>query len=624
MVLAQADPPSGGAPISEVIAATAGAAVVTAAILLPLIAYRAGRFPALGRVVDGIEERTNIPAWAGLSATLLTGSLLVAVFGMYWDISLHIDDGRDAGPLANPAHYFILVGLFGVFMSGLLGIALAKEPTRTSIEVTPGWHAPVGALMIAACGAVSLLAFPLDDVWHRLFGQDVTLWGPTHLMLIGGAALSLLGGWALQVEADELRREAGRPPGPWSRLREVALCGGFLLGVSTFQAEFDFSVPQFALVLHPILLMLAAGLALVSARIRFGPGGALVSLVLFLAVRGLLAVTVGGVFEQTVPTFPLYLTEALCVEAVALLWMRGRPVATRPVSFGLVSGVAIGTVGLAGEWAWSQAWIVTPWNSALLPDAVILGFLAAVAGGVLGGFIGRCLTPSVERVERMPRPTVPVAAALAVGVLAFAIPATDGDGAKASFQLTEVTSADDPGGRTVNGTIRLDPPDAAEDARWFNVTAWQGGQRSEIHEPERTGPGTYRITEPIHVDGTWKSTLRLHSGRDIVGLPVFLPKDEAIPAPETPATSSFTREFILDKKNLQREQKDDVPGWLILVAYLSVLAIALALIGMMAWGLRRLEARATTPRDPGTAQADARGKPSGKDDGTGRGVPAPA
>ena len=30
-----------------------------------------------------------------------------------------------------------------------------------------------------------LLLPPEDGVSHRLFGQDVTLWGPTHLILIG-------------------------------------------------------------------------------------------------------------------------------------------------------------------------------------------------------------------------------------------------------------------------------------------------------------------------------------------------------------------------------------------------------------------------------------------------------
>ena len=61
------------------------------------------------------------------------------------------------------------------------------------MRIADGWYAPVGGLLMAACGAFALTGFPLDDVWHRLFGQDVTLWGPTHLMLIGGAGMSLIG-----------------------------------------------------------------------------------------------------------------------------------------------------------------------------------------------------------------------------------------------------------------------------------------------------------------------------------------------------------------------------------------------------------------------------------------------
>ena len=48
------------------------------------------------------------------------------------------------------------------------------------------------------------------------------------------------------------------------------------------QAEFDFSVPQFRLLFHPVLLMLAASIALVTARIWIGRGGALMALVGFL------------------------------------------------------------------------------------------------------------------------------------------------------------------------------------------------------------------------------------------------------------------------------------------------------------------------------------------------------
>ena len=51
---------------------------------------------------------------------MVATSLVLALFGMLWDISLHIGEGRDEGPLANPAHYFILVGLFLVFAAGML------------------------------------------------------------------------------------------------------------------------------------------------------------------------------------------------------------------------------------------------------------------------------------------------------------------------------------------------------------------------------------------------------------------------------------------------------------------------------------------------------------------------
>jgi hypothetical protein len=41
--------------------------------------------------------------------------------------------------------------------------------------------------------------------------------------------------------------------------RRAGIVGGFLIGLSTFQAEFDFGVPQYAQVFHPFLIALAAG-----------------------------------------------------------------------------------------------------------------------------------------------------------------------------------------------------------------------------------------------------------------------------------------------------------------------------------------------------------------------------
>ena len=208
---------------------------------------------------------------------------------MLWDISLHIAQGRDEGPLANAAHYFILAGLFGVFASGFLSMCLPLEkPSRVAVRITSDWYAPLGGVLIALCGAFSLIGFPLDDVWHRLFGQDVTLWGPTHLMLIGGAAMTLVGLAVLLVEAGAASREAGRRGElPWARwMRRVSLPGAFLLGLSTFQAEFDFGVPQFQMIFHPLLIMLAASVSLVAARIWLGRGAALGAALFWLAMRG--------------------------------------------------------------------------------------------------------------------------------------------------------------------------------------------------------------------------------------------------------------------------------------------------------------------------------------------------
>ena len=68
----------------------------------------------------------NLPPWVALPSALGTASLITALLGMYWDISLHIDNGRDAGPLANPAHYLILFGLFGIFAAGFLAMTIPR------------------------------------------------------------------------------------------------------------------------------------------------------------------------------------------------------------------------------------------------------------------------------------------------------------------------------------------------------------------------------------------------------------------------------------------------------------------------------------------------------------------
>src|SRR5919108_1436168 len=216
--------PAGGAAADQVVIAPGSALLALAGLGRLMARHRAGRARRFGALAALSERVSGLPAWAALPTGLSGLALVTALLGMYWDISLHIDDGRDAGPLANPAHYLILAGLFGVFTAGYLAICLPKErPGPAAVHIAGDWYAPVGGLLIAACGAFALIGFPLDDLWHRLFGQDVTLWGPTHLMLIGGAGMTLVGQAVLLIEGMRAR-PAGAPDEPplLVRVRRVA------------------------------------------------------------------------------------------------------------------------------------------------------------------------------------------------------------------------------------------------------------------------------------------------------------------------------------------------------------------------------------------------------------------
>jgi hypothetical protein len=577
--------PAGGAAIGEVILASGMAAVVTAFALAVVIGHRNGRLAWPGKVAAFAARQAGMPGWAALPVAVVGGSLLVAVIGMYWDISLHIDNGRDPGPLANPAHYLILFGLFGIFIAGLLAMALPLErPCPTAVRLTNDWYAPLGGVLMTACSAFALLGFPLDDIWHRLFGQDVTLWGPTHLMLIGGASFCTLATTILIAEGTRAARD-GRTKGTGAvgrmrTFRQASMAGALLVGLSTFQGEFDFSVPQFRLLFHPVLLMLAASIALVCARIWLGRGGALMALGGYLAIRGLLSLYVSVFWGETTLHFPLYAVEAVAVEAVALA------VSTRRTAlFGAAAGLAVGTFGLAGEWAWSHVWMTMSWPASLLPEAAILGPITAVAGGVIGAAIGRAISSPAEERAPTPRWAAVLAGVALVACIAYPLPTSDGSPVSAQVRLTDVQG---PPNRTVNAEVRLNPPDAADGAEWFNITAWQGGG-AVVEHLRKVSPGVYRTTEPVPVYGQWKSTVRLHRGNSILGLPIYMPEDKAIPAKGIPAQASMTRAFVRDKKNLQREQKPGVPGILTLFAYLVVLAIVVGLLAALAIGVMRID-----------------------------------
>jgi len=590
MLLAAANNPAGGAAIGEVILASVIGLALTALLLGLVWLHRTRRTELLTRAGARLGRATGVPPWVALPTVLTTLSLLTALFGMLWDISLHIDVGRDPGPLANPAHYFILFGLFGVFAGGIFACAmpLDEKPGPAAIRFIRGWDVPVGGLLITGAGFYALLGFPLDDIWHRLFGQDVTLWGPTHLMLITGAGLSIIGLLILEQEGHGgLSTDDGdRKVGQLTRfVRQASAMGGLLLGLSVFQGEYDFDVEQFRLVLAPLMIAGAAGLALVAARMFIGRGGALAAVAFFLVIRGVIALIVGPILGETTPMFPLYLGSAIVVELLAL----SRPLLRRPLVFGAIAGVLIGTVGFATEFGWSHVRSTLSWGT----DILVEGTLMAIAGGVAGGLLGALLASGLRR--QLPRPAV--ARTVLVGSLVvLAACVTNGLIAtvpklQATFGIQDVTASP----RTANITVQLDPANALDDPSWVQITSWQG-QGLVVDALEKTGEGQYRTTKPIPIDDDWKALLRLHDGRMLSAVPIYLPADAAIPADKIAADDGMKRKAIPEIKILQRELTKS-GGGLWLVANLVVLACTLALIAAMSWGVARYS-RLAGSRDP--------------------------
>lgn len=579
--------------------------ILTSVLLWVGMGHRNGRVPLLGKVAEFSGRVSGLPGWAALPAAVAAGSLITAAFGFYWDVSLHIDNGRDPGPLANPAHYFILIGLFGIFTAGWLAIVLPEgKPSPASIKITRDWYAPIGGVLLMACATFALIGFPLDDVSHRLFGQDVTLWGPTHMMMLGGAAMTLIAIQALLSEA-RLGINTGHtpeiaPPAPpripglpfkittehLHGLRLISAMGGLLIGLSIFQGEFDFGVPQFRLLYEPLLLALAASLALITARTLAGRGAAIGAVVFYLVIRGGMAIIVGGVFGETTPHFPLYIAEALLIEGAAFAVVPAKS----PYRFAVLGGALIGIVGTLAEYGWSQIAMPIAWPGHLIPSAIGVGLIGGLCGGLLGAFVGGTLRLNTGLALNRRVWAVTGAALLVFAITCGALlPTKQPKNTVAQVTLTEVTPAPH---RTVHATIRFSPKNAADNPDWLRTIAWQGKDGPLVTDAlHRISEGVYRTTVPIPVYGTWKTAIRLHRGTTLASIAVYLPEDKGIPVAGVPATHTFTRAFVSDKKILQRERKNDVPSWLWGVAGIVVLTLVMLLLGAIGWGLVRIAGR---------------------------------
>jgi hypothetical protein len=596
----------GGAALDQVIGMSVAALLVTAGLLWIGYLHRQRRISWLNNLAEWAGRKFKRPPWVALPMALFIATLICALFGFIWDVSLHIGKGRDPGPLANPAHYFILFGLFLLFVAGCMACVLPYEkPGASAVRITRTWYAPVGGILMAGCGLYALMGFPLDDIWHRIFGQDVTLWGPTHLMMIGGAGFATLSAIMLNHEGLKAMGDDAPTGGIGIKFVQYLGFGGILIGLSVFQIEFDFGVPQFRQVFQPMLIAAAAAFGLVAARMMLGRGAAVIAALIAIGLRGLVALIVGPILGAPINWFALYLGPAVVVELIGLT-----PLIKRPIIFGLASGLGVSTVGLWLESLWVDAVYHYPWPTSIWPEALAMAIPVAILTGACGALFGMVLTsqplPSRAISIGLVVLTVLVVGGATANGLRYDVPPN----VTATVALTDVAGTAS-GQRMVNADVQINPPNFVSDnPNWVSILGWQGhlqNQRGQVVDNlEKVGPGHYRTTTPVPVWGTWKTLLRLHDGNTLTAAPIYLAGDPGIGAPEVPAQASFTRPFVAEITILQRERNPDTPTVLWTIGGLVVLFCTLVLIGGLSWGagrINRSEAAGSRTELQPTAQA---------------------
>jgi hypothetical protein len=362
---------------------------------------------------------------AGLGVILLLGQMAF-VTGAAWDIQWHLVIGRDR-PLI-PPHLLLLAGIVLTGIASLVGVLGFTIATRTSQQVkrvpVPAvrflgiFRAPLG-LYVAGLGALlAAIAFPLDDYWHRLYGLDVTLWAPFHVMIITGMALASLGTahlFALPLLAavrggNHSRQRMVFGAGVSLALAAVMATSLLLLG-QAMDREGIIAVGPQPLVAYPPLMALLTIPWLVAAAIAVPfPGGATITALALTALRyGLFwfvpwavrwaAALEGETIRSSAPPFvatPFSLPAWILLAGVLIdvFWwvarhrrfgqLRGLKIASLFVS-GVVASLALATL----DTPWQRTIPLVRGGAALDLQAALVNSLPLVAAaGTLGVLLG--------------------------------------------------------------------------------------------------------------------------------------------------------------------------------------------------------------------------------------------
>nr|MDQ2716357.1 hypothetical protein [Chloroflexota bacterium] len=163
---------------------------------------------------------------------IITFSALVFILGTSWDIQWHSLIGRDRTLI--PPHIMILAGVTVSGLAALLGVLVETLWARhSSVVAQTGtgfagiFRSSLGAYIAGYAGLMAAIAFSLDSYWHALYGIDVAVIAPFHVMALLSMGLVALGAAYMQLSAATLATRTGDAGGA----RAASLGGLLALGV---------------------------------------------------------------------------------------------------------------------------------------------------------------------------------------------------------------------------------------------------------------------------------------------------------------------------------------------------------------------------------------------------------
>src|SRR5947209_14554898 len=169
----------------------------------------------VGRTDALSPSSSHAPSLHAVLVLRLTGGLvalfgaIISFVGTSWDIQWHTLIGRDRTLI--PPHEMMLTG---ITLGGIAALTViitetiwARRYPSMAQQFTPFaglFSGPLGAYIVGYAALNAALAFPLDTYWHTLYGIDVTLWAPFHIMIISGMALMAFGSVYMLASAANL------------------------------------------------------------------------------------------------------------------------------------------------------------------------------------------------------------------------------------------------------------------------------------------------------------------------------------------------------------------------------------------------------------------------------------